>query len=126
MTKLLGSILLVLVLSSCGGHTLQSPPASSAPLAATHPVLVVRGKLPSTVQYETVGPIVVRKTSYGSADWALDRLADEARKTGANAVIDVQISFAPSWVGWATPHGKGTAVRILKPPAEQAASMPNV
>jgi len=67
--------------------------------------------------------LAVRKLSYGGPEWALQRLADEARTAGANAVLEVEITFAPSWAGWATPHGKGMAVRITSPTVEEVANM---
>ena len=70
--------------------------------------------------------MAVRKLSYGGVEWALERLAEEARKAGANAVVEADITFAPSWFGWATPHGKGTAVRILSPSVEEVARLPGL
>jgi uncharacterized protein YbjQ (UPF0145 family) len=75
------------------------------------------------VHYQVLGRIAVRKQSYGSIDWALDRLAAEARKAGAIAVVDVVTSFAPAMGGWATPHATGIAVRITTPSIEAVADM---
>ena len=120
----LTSLGVLLSLVGCGGQTLQAPPPATAADLPAQRILVVRRALPSAVQYVVVGPLSVRKLSYGGAEWALQRLAEEARKAGANAVIDVEISFAPSFFGWATPHGKGTAVRIVSPSVEEVAQMP--
>jgi hypothetical protein len=127
VSRLLGTLTslgLLLSVVGCGGQTLQAPPAATTAGPAAQGIWVVRGGLPAAVQYAVVGPLAVRKLSYGGADWALQQLAEEARKAGANAVIDVEISFAPSFLGWATPHGKGTAVRIVSPPVEEVAQMP--
>jgi hypothetical protein len=101
--------LLALSLSGCGGSTLQAPSPASTPTPTTQRILLVRGRVPSSVTYDVIGPLAVRKLSYGGPEWALQRLADEARTAGANAVLEVEITFAPSWAGWATPHGKGMA-----------------
>jgi hypothetical protein len=42
---------------------------------------------------------------------------------GRMAVLEVEITFAPSWAGWSTPHGKGMAVRLTSPTVEEVANM---
>lgn len=115
--------LLLLSLAGCGGQTLQAPAAKAPPGATAQRILLVRSGLPASVRYEVLGPLSVRKLSYGEAEWALQRLAEEARAAGANAVMNVEVSFAPSYFGWATPHGKGTAVRIVSPAVEVVGKM---
>jgi hypothetical protein len=119
-------LLMVLGLAGCGGQTLQAPSAATSPLPTTQRILIVRSPLPPSVTYNVIGPLSVRKLSYGEAEWALQELATEAHKAGANAVMEVTVSFAPSYFGWATPHGKGTAVRILSPAVEEVARLPNL
>jgi uncharacterized protein YbjQ (UPF0145 family) len=80
----------------------------------------------AVVRDEVIGPLAVRKRSYGGPEWAVERLAEKARKVGTKAVIEVVITFAPSWAGRATPHGKGTAIRILSPTVEELAKMPGL
>jgi hypothetical protein len=118
--------LFTLPVFGCGGSTLQAPPPAATATPTTQRILFVRGPVPSSVAYTVLGPLAVRKLSYGGPEWALQRLADEARTAGANAVLDVEITFAPSWGGWATPHGKGTAVRITSPTIEEVANMPEL
>jgi hypothetical protein len=77
-------------LAGCGGSTLQAPPPAAAPTPTTQRILLVRGKVPTAVKYEVLGPLAVRKLSYGGAEWALQRLAEDARKAGANAVLEVE------------------------------------
>ena len=113
-------------LLGCGGSTLQAPPPTTTPIPDTQRILLLRSRLPAFVNYDVLGPLAVRKTSYGGPEWALERLAQAARVVGANAVVGVEVSFAPSWAGWATPHGKGTAVRILAPSLEELAAMPEL
>jgi hypothetical protein len=113
-------------LLGCGGSTLQAPPQATSPIPDTQRILLLRSRLPAFVTYDVLGPLAVRKTSYGGPEWALERLAQEARSVGANAVVGVEVSFAPSWAGWATPHGKGTAVRIITPSLEELAALPEL
>lgn len=106
-------------------HTLQSPtPAALMPLAPP-PILLIRNPLPPEMQYEVLEVIVVRNIDSGAADGVLDRLAEAARQVGANAVMDVAIGLDPSGGGGATAHGKGIAIRLLQPPPEDMAKLPN-
>jgi len=127
MSRALCLMLLALSLAGCGGQTLQAPPASPTPTPAAQRILMIRSAtLPPSVTYDIIGPLAVRKLSFGAVEWALQQLAQQAREVGANAVADVAISFAPSWLGVANPHGKGVAIRILSPSLEEVANMPEV
>ena len=48
---------------------------------------------------------------YGGADAASQRLADEAWKVDAEAVIQADTSYRPSGFSWASAHAVGTAVK---------------
>lgn len=122
MSRLVPLLAVLLCLTACA-RTVQATPPAATPLPPGTRVLLVRGELPPTVQYEILGRIAVRKQSYGSIDWALDRLADEARIAGATAVIAVVTSFAPAVWGWATPHATGFAIRITESSVEAVADM---
>ena len=113
------------LLTACA-QTVQTPSPAVTPLSPGVPILLIRTPLPPSVQYEVLGTIMVHKTSYGSADWALDQLAAEARAAGANAIMDVTIGFVPSWGGWATPQSTGTAILITAPSVKQVSQLPTV
>lgn len=116
---------LLFCLTACA-QTIQAPPAALTPTPPDLPVLLLRTAPPPTVLYQIIGPIVVRKTTHGRTGWAQDRLADEARQAGANAVMYVRTHVGPSWGGWATPHGTGIAILILEPSAEEVSQLPNL
>jgi uncharacterized protein YbjQ (UPF0145 family) len=122
MSRLVSLLAVPLCLTACA-RTVQAPPPAATPLPPGTRVLLVRRDLPPAVQYEILGRIAVRKQSYGSIDWALDRLAAEARTAGATAVIDVVTGFAPEVWGFATPHATSFAIRITAPSVEAVADM---
>ena len=123
LSLILVSGLLTLPVSGCRGSSRQAPSPAATATPTTQRILLVRGPVPSSVRYTVLGPLAVRKLSYGGAEWALQRLADDARTAGANAVLEVEITLAPSGFGWMAPHGKGIAVRITSPTIEEVAKM---
>ena len=61
--------------------------------------------------YTTIKDIKVSKKWYGSTSEMYGDLAEKARKTGADAVINVHTWHAPSGFAWAAPHAGGMAVK---------------
>ena len=61
--------------------------------------------------YTTIKDIKVSKKWYGSTTEMYGDLAEKARKTGADAVINARTWHAPSGFAWAAPHAGGTAVK---------------
>jgi hypothetical protein len=76
------------------------------------PVLVTESSLPQSISYVDLGTITVSSKFYGSADALFPKLADKARKKGANVVINVHSYLAPSGFAWAAPHLSGQAIRM--------------
>jgi Putative heavy-metal-binding len=109
-----------LVLRSCV-RTEQAPPPSAPPVPAAPPVLLIRGTLPQAVHYRLLGPITVRTPGPGERAWALGRLADEARKRGANAVIEVVTQGASLGRDETMPTATGVAIQIVAPSVEEVA-----
>ena len=42
------------------------------------------------------------------------RMAEKARECGADAIVDAKTWFQMSGWAWSAPHGKGTAIKLLK------------
>jgi hypothetical protein len=61
--------------------------------------------------YTTIKDIKVSKKWYGSTSVMYGHLAEKARKTGADAVINVHTWHAPSGFAWAAPHAGGMAIK---------------
>jgi len=75
-------------------------------------ILVTFNKVPTTIDYELIGPIDVYARWFGSNATARALLAERARAMGANAVVETMIWQAPSFPVPAAPHAYGVAVRI--------------
>lgn len=110
-------LVLALLLTACT-ETLQRPRQATTPLPPSAPVLLFSGTLPRSVEYEVLGTIVVRKATAAGDDWALERLAEEARTVGTNAVMGVRMGFTPLLGAWVAPKGTDIAVRITAPRLE--------
>ena len=61
--------------------------------------------------YTTLKDIKVSKKWYGSTTEMYGELAEEARKAGADGVINVHTWHAPSGFSWAAPHAGGMAIK---------------
>ena len=120
-------LLFALLVFGCA-PVIKAPPQAYSPIPETHPVLLVNGALPPSVQYATIGPLEVRLPPPGNVA-AFDKvrgiLATEARKVGANAVIQVSTKYAWTISGWTT-FGAGMAIRLPDDRVEQVAAMPHV
>jgi hypothetical protein len=108
-----------LILSSCA-PTAQAP-APAPPSAAAAPVLLLRRHIPQGVQYQILAPIAVHTHPPGQQEAALTRLADEARKMGANAVMEVETTPGAPGADGSLPDATGEAIRIITPPVEDVA-----
>jgi hypothetical protein len=74
------------------------------------------GSPPSDIKYEVVGRVVATKKSYGSSDELLPAMAYEARKLGADAIINLQAGQRfKGPLPWriTSPTGDGTAIKVL-------------
>lgn len=93
-------------------HTIEKvyPPNTDGTLC------LLDGTPPSDVQYEVIGRIVATKGTYGSTDTLFPYIVHEARKIGADAVINLQsgqkIKGPLPW-RVISPTGVGTAIKLL-------------
>jgi hypothetical protein len=82
-------------------------------------ICLLAGAPPSDVKYETVGRIVATKRSYGSSDELLPAMAYEARRLGADAIINLQAGQRfKGPLPWriTSPSGDGTAIKVIDTP----------
>lgn len=85
------------------------------------PVCMLAGGLPDGMQVVLIGKVKATKGTYGSTANLMKPMADEARRVGADAVINLQAAQrfkGPLPWRYNAPTGAGTAVHFV----DQAAS----
>lgn len=103
--------------SACGTRAKIIPAANQSYVQASAPtkqVCFLRGGLPEGVKYEVIGKVIGYKKTYGNTEEVLNRMAEEAKKSGADAVIDLDAGQRFGGImPWSTvrPKGNGIAVR---------------
>jgi hypothetical protein len=129
-------VLLILLLAACSGNNATNtapPPAADSTAAAssklTYPpttgrIRIIMGDLPEGTDYFVLEPLHVETGWYGELDEAKRLLADRARKLGADAVIKADVWHSPSGISWASPHGKGLAVKLRQPESVDLEAVP--
>jgi len=87
-------------------------PASPAS-ASAGPVLVSQEAVPTGIEYKVLGTVKANfRAGYDSAESLYPLLAAEAKKLGANAVVNAQGGRRVTAFSWSAAHVSGTAVRI--------------
>jgi len=102
-----------IILSGCAA-TASSTKHANAPtsLPYTGPVCLLTSPVAPDVKNVYVGEIEASKEWYGGTDELLPLIADEARKLGSNAVINVKVGQKIGLWAWARPTGSGKAIKI--------------
>lgn len=80
--------------------------------AHTRKVFLTDMPLPASVKYETLGQIDGGKVTTSNTEGLLILMADESRRIGADAVINLKTWRQPSGWSWSAPHGSGEAIKI--------------
>ena len=96
-----------------------SPVSSSTAVAASPagelagPVLVSREAVPTGIEYKVLGTVKANnRAGYDSAESLYPLLAAEAKKLGANAVVNAKGGHTVTAFSWAAAYVSGTAIRI--------------
>ena len=80
------------------------------------PIFITQGTLPSGIEYEIIGLVKANaRKGYDNVESLYPLLALEARKVGANAVIEAYGGRTVSAFSWAAPFTGGTAVKVKNP-----------
>lgn len=118
-------LLVALLVAGCGGVTAKSSVKRDATLYPPNngDICLLAGAPASDVEYEVLGRVVATKRSYGSSDELFVPMALEARKLGADAIINLQASQRfKGPLPWrvTSPTGDGQAIKVLpeSPPIE--------
>ena len=96
-----------------------SPVSSSTAVAASPasesegPVLVSREAVPTGIEYKVLGTVKANfRVGYDSAESLYPLLAAEAKKLGANAVVNAKGGHRVTAFSWSAAFVSGTAIRI--------------
>jgi hypothetical protein len=111
------SYLFLLGILICGAGC--SPVSSSNAVPTTPasqsegPVLVSQQAVPTGIEYKVLGTVKANfRAGYDSAESLYPLLAAEAKKLGANAVVNAQGGRRVTAFSWSAAHVSGTAIRI--------------
>jgi hypothetical protein len=106
-------IIAVIALAGCAtsrGVQVTAPEARAP--GSADPVCMLHTALPANIQLTVLGQVEASKEFYGSVNEILPLMADEARKMGADAVINLDTHQRIGFFAWARPVGTGTAVKL--------------
>jgi hypothetical protein len=95
-----------LLLPGCSARAPQKYPANQGK------VFITSQALPEGVAFDPIRGVHAARSWYGSSVPVLIVIADQARKLGANAIIEEKTWYSPHGFGWATPHCAGQAVWV--------------
>ena len=103
--------------AACGTRAKMEPNTRAALYAPNNgPLCLLAGALPSDIRYEVLGRVKATKRTYGSTDQLFPLMAREARKLGADAIINLQAEQRfKGPLPWrvTSPTGDGSAVKII-------------
>jgi hypothetical protein len=112
------ALMIVVLVAGCGGVRAKSSIARDATLYPPNNgnICLLAGSPASDVKYEVLGRVVATKRTYGSSDELFPPMAQEARKLGADAIINLQASQRfKGPLPWrvTSPTGDGQAIKVL-------------
>ncbi len=113
MNKLL-ALAVAATLAGCAARSTVQLADSRAPAPQAHAeqVCMLKSALPANVKYTVVGSINSSKQTYGSVNELLPLMAADARKVGADAIVNLNTAQRIGAWAWARPVGTGTAVKL--------------
>jgi hypothetical protein len=92
--------------------TSNAVPASPAS-ESEGPVLVSREAVPTGIEYKVLGTVKANyRAGYDSAESLYPLVAAEAKKLGANAVVNAKGGRTVTAFSWSAAYVSGTAIRI--------------
>ena len=105
---------MLLMLNGC--ETSSSRPTGPIGAAWEGPVLVSQAAMPAGISYKVIGTVQAEaQAGYAYAETLYPLLATEARKIGANAVINARGGRRMTAFSWSAAYVSGTAVKVDDP-----------
>lgn len=111
----LALILAAFVIAGCGARASSQVVKGESARPHRADVCLLAGGLPGDYKYRVIGKINATKRSYGGTDELMPVIANEARKIGADAVIELQADQRfKGPLPWrvVSPTGTGSAIVI--------------
>ena len=106
---------MLLVLTGCSTTSSSTPIGATGP-AWEGPVFISQVALPEGIAYKVLGTVQAdAKAGYDSVVTLYPLLAAEARKIGANAVVNAKGGRRLTAFSWAAAYVIGTAVKVDDP-----------
>ncbi len=113
LKNIIAIICAVVLLGGCASVSSSSVPQAAVSEQTVGPIFITQGTLPSGVEYDVIGLVKANaRKGYDNVESLYPLLALEARKVGANAVIEAYGGRAVSAFSWAAPFTGGTAVKV--------------
>ncbi|SIS90728.1 hypothetical protein [Neptunomonas antarctica] len=104
---------IVFFLSGCASVSSSSVPHVSESKRVSGQIYMTTATVPESVGYRVIGHVKANdRQGYGSVQSLYPLLAEEARKVGANAVINVKGGRTVAAFSWAAPFVGGIAIEI--------------
>lgn len=106
-------VLVAVALAGCArsrGNIRAGVQAPTEPHAA--PVCFLKSPMPPNIEHSVIGDIGGSKQWYGSAEEVLALMAGDARKMGADALVNVNVAHKIGFFAWARPVATGIAVKL--------------
>ncbi len=108
-------VALLLALSGCSTTSSSNAVGAVGP-TWEGPILVTQAAIPAGIEYKVVGSVQAdARAGYDSAASLYPLLAAEARKIGANAVVNAKGGRRVTAFSWSAPYVSGMAVRVEHP-----------
>lgn len=113
--RLWPALALGLLISGCSSLSSSTPaPGVALPAkAAEGKVFITEAKLPEGTKHKVLGTVEAKhRAGYSGSGDLYPMMADEARKLGANAVVQVNEGRRVTALSWAATYVEGTAVQV--------------
>lgn len=113
--RALAAVLVAAMLAGCAARSRTQRPADSPAVASySGPVCFLTSPLPTDVKATSVGKLLGSKRWYGGTNEVLQVAADEARRSGADVVVNVKTGHRVSVWAWARPVASGDSYRLAE------------
>ncbi len=113
MKHIISIIILSIILSACGTVSSSSAPTVAITEQTNGPIYITTASIPNKIEYVVIGSIKANaRSGYDSTESLYPLIANEAKKVGANAVIEVYGGRSVSAFSWSAPYVGGIAIRV--------------